>query len=379
MKLRIHSACAALLLGASLPACHHPPKAVEKKAVPVKVRIVEKRPNAGPTRYSGALEPAAKVDMAFRGGGYVEAVGQIAGGAGMRAIDKGDFVRKGTVLARIRSGDYAQRVATAQAQLGDARASANLAEVELDRAKTLFAEGAISRAELDSKVARAESARAQVANATARTGEVGVSLDDTVLRAPMDGVVLARQVEVGSLVAPGQPVITVADIRMVKAVFGAPQSLVERIRVGSSVQVFVGAETEAKAPQKLLDAHVTRIAPAADANGRVFSVEAALPNDDGSLRVGSVVSVHVPESELDGATLAVPLSAVIRSPREPRGFSVFVLDGDGDRAPARLRDVRLGQVVGNSVTVTDGLALNQRVVTLGSTLLRDGSDAVVIR
>src|SRR5262249_8537797 len=159
-------------------------------------------------------------------------------GGATRAIDKGDFVRKGTVLARIRSADYAQRLATAQAQLGDARASANLADMELDRSQKLFAEGAISKAELDSRVARADSARAQVANATARTGEVGVSLDDTVLRAPMDGVVLARQVEGGSLVSPGQPAITVADMRTVKAVFGAPQSLVERIHVGSSVQVF---------------------------------------------------------------------------------------------------------------------------------------------
>jgi multidrug efflux system membrane fusion protein len=192
-------------------------------------------------------------------------------------------------------------------------------------------------------------------------------------------VVLTRQVEIGTLVAPGQPAITLADTRSVKAVFGAPQTLVEKLHLGSPVQVFVGAESEAKAPDKLYEARVTRIAPAADSNGRVFSIEAALPNSDGSLRPGSVVSIRVPDAALRAETPVVPLGAVVRSPRDPRGFSVFVLEGSADRARARLLDVRLGEVVGNSVTVTEGLALNQRVVTVGATLLRDGSEAVVIR
>jgi multidrug efflux system membrane fusion protein len=262
--------------------------------------------------------------------------------------------------------------------VGEARANEKLAADDLARARRLFEDAAISKAELDAKIARAASASAQVNAATSRSSEANVSLGDTVLRAPMDGVVLTRQIEVGTLVSPGQPVIGIADTSSVKAVFGAPQLMVEKLHVGSPVQVFVGAEGQNKAPEKLLDARVTRIAPAADANGRLFSVEAALANQDGELRPGSVVSVHVPD-EAKGNDLAVPLSAVVRSPNDPRGFSVFVLDGAGDRAPARLRDVHLGDVVGNSVTVTEGLASNQRVVTVGATLLHDGIEAVVIR
>jgi multidrug efflux pump subunit AcrA (membrane-fusion protein) len=161
-------------------------------------------------------------------------------------------------------------------------------------------------------------------------------------------------------------------------VFGAPQSLVEKLHVGSAVQVFVGAESEAKAPEKLLSAHVTRIAPAADTNGRVFSIEAALPNPDASLRPGAVVSVHVPEAAPDAETVVVPLGAVVRSPNDVRGFAVYVFDGAGDRAPVRLREVRLGEVIGNGVSVSAGLALDERVVTVGSSLLRDGNEAVAI-
>jgi RND family efflux transporter MFP subunit len=369
----------ALLFVAALPACNHSKKSVAKPPVPVKVEVVENSARGTKTRYSGSLEPAVKLDMAFRVGGYVEALGEVTTPTGKRAIDKGDFVKKGTVLARVRAADYAQKVATANAQVSEARASAKLASEELERAKKLFDMKAISKAELDSALARADSAQAQVAGAIAQSGEAGISLGDTVLRAPMDGVLLSRQVEVGSLVSPGQPAITLADTRTVKAIFGAPQALVEKLRVGSSVRVFVGGEAEAKAAENVRDASITRIAPAADANGRVFSIEATLPNEDGVLRPGSVTSVHVPEVAVASATLSVPLSAVLRSPRDARGFSVFVLEGKGDRGPTRLYDVGLGEVIGNAVTVTRGLTQNQRVVTVGAALLRDGSDAVVIR
>jgi RND family efflux transporter MFP subunit len=380
MTLRVPSGATALLiLSAALAGCSQPAKSAERQPIPVKVQRVENRQAAGPTRYSGSLEPKSKVDLAFRVGGYVETLGEVSVDGVRRPLDKGDFVKKGTLLARIRATDYVQKVKTADAQLSEARAQSVLATEELSRAHRLFDGKAITKAELDARVAQAQSARAQVEAAEARIGEVGVSLSDTVLKAPMDGVVLSRSLEVGKLVSPGEPALTIADIRTVKAVFGAPQFLVEKLRVGSPVSVFVGAESEAKTPEKLLEANVTRIAPSADSNGRVFSVEAALPNDSGELRPGAVVSVRVPDTTATSDALVVPLSAVVRSPKNAEGFSVYVLDGDSDHGRAHVRDVRLGEVVGNGVTVNDGLARNDRVVTVGSTLLRDGSDAVVIR
>lgn len=361
-----------------LPACEHPAQAAVSRPIPVKVQAVQRNGGVAPSRYSGSLEPAVRVDVAFRVSGYVVALGELKTAHGSRPLDKGDFVKKGSVLARLRPSEYQDKVATSQAQAAEAKAAAKLAQDELARAQRLFAADAITQSDLDVSVAHADSARAQLDAAQSLSSEAGVALSDTVLRAPMDGVVLSRSVEVGSLVAPGQPALAIADTRSVKAVFGAPQALVEKLALGSALRVFVGAESEGKAPEKLLDARVTRIAPAADSNGRVFSIEAELPNPDGSLRPGSVVSVHVPDAA-QGDPLVVPLSAVVRSPRDSRGFAVFVFDGTADRATARLRDVQLGEVVGNSVTVNAGLTLGQRVVSVGAGLLRDGSDAVAIR
>lgn len=363
----------------SLGCSTHQESAPSKSAIPVKVKPVTATGDVALARYSGSLEPAARVDMAFRVGGYVEMLGQVPGEAGKaRALEEGDFVARGTVLARIRSADYSQKVATARAGIAQARSEATLAETELGRAQKLFDANAISKAELDAKVARAEYARANVAAASARAGEAGVALEDTVLKAPMDGVILSRDLELGSLVSPGRTVITVADISTVKAQFAVPQALVEKLSLGSPLTVHVGAERESRAPQTLVDAKVTRIAPAADAKGRVFSVEAELPNPNANLRPGSVISVRIPEATLSAATLSVPLSAVVRSPKDPRGFSVFVLDGEGTRGKARIQQVQLGEVLGNAVAVESGLNIGQRVVTVGSTLIHDGSDAVVI-
>ena len=194
----------------------------------------------------------------------------------------------------------------------------------------------------------------------------------------MDGVLLSRDLEIGSLISPGKTVFSVADVRTVKALFAVPESLVEKLSIGSPLTVHIGSDRDSRDPPKVVDARVTRIAPAADARGRVFAIEAELPNPNGTLRPGSVISVHVPETTLASATLSVPLSAVVRAPSDPRGFAVFVVDGEAVRAKARSQTVQLGEVLGNSVTVVGGLQVGQRVVTVGSTLLQDGSETVVI-
>lgn len=353
--------------------------AVSKSPIPVKVKPVAAVSDVALSRYSGSLEPASRVDLAFRVNGYVETLGQVTGEDGKpRPFEQGDFVKRGSVLAKIRGADYSQKVATAQAGVSQARAEAKLAEMELARADKLFGSNSISKAELDAKVARAESSRANVEAATARAGEAAVALEDTVLKAPMDGVILSRDLEVGTLIAPGRSVIAIADVKHVKASFAVPEALVEKLSVGSPLSVHVGAEREVVAPQKSLDARVTRIAPAADSKGRVFSVEAELPNPDGGLKPGSVISVRVPAATLSEPSLSVPLSAVVRAPGDPRGFALFVIDGQGERGKARLQKVQLGEVLGNAVSVTSGLKLGERVVTVGSTLIQDGSDTVVI-
>lgn len=379
-RINVGRVCTALCaIGVSLACSSNEPRPAVVSPTPVKVELVSPAAEVTLARYSGSLEPSARVEMAFRVGGYVDRIGQVRGDDGvLRNLAEGDLVARGTVLARIRSEDYAQKVATARAGLGQAQSEAKLAEMELERSQKLYASHTISKAELDAKVARAEYARANVDAAGARLNEAGVALDDTLLRAPLDGVILTRDFEVGTLVSPGRTLLTVADVSQVKARFAVPEAVVEKLSVGSPVSVHVGAERETRAVQRVFDARVTRIAPAADARGRVFTVEAELNNPDGALRPGSVISVRVPEATLATAPASVPLSAIVRSPTDARGFAVYVLEGTEPRGSVRLAAVQLGDVFGNAVAVESGLSVGQRVVTIGSTLVRDGGQAVVI-
>ncbi|HYQ03055.1 MAG TPA: efflux RND transporter periplasmic adaptor subunit [Polyangiaceae bacterium] len=285
---RIHIAVASTALftiGVSMGCSAEHVATPGQSAIPVKVKPVTRTTDVSLARYSGSLEPVARVDMAFRVGGYVEFLGQVKGADGKaRTFEEGDFIKRGTVLAKVRSADYSQKVATARAGISQASAEAEFADAELQRAVRLFETKAISKADFDAKRAHADSARANVAAATAQAGEAAVALADTVLAAPMDGVILSRELEIGTLVAPGRSVIALVDISRVKANFAVPETLVEKLSVGSPLSVHVGAERESSAAQRTLSARVTRIAPAADAKGRVFSVEAELPNSDGTLK-----------------------------------------------------------------------------------------------
>ncbi len=157
-----------------------------------------------------------------------------------------------------------------------------------------------------------------------------------------------------------------------KVVFGAPDRLVEKLKPGGSIGVTFDAVAGDYAGM------ITRIAPSADPKSRVFEIESSIPNPKDQLKVGMIAKLVVPEASLKQPSLALPLTAVVRSPHDVRGFSVFVVETTGSRDIARQRDVKLGDVVGNAVVVVDGLRAKERVVSMGATLLTDGEPVHVI-
>ncbi len=340
--------------------------------IPVRVKVVDKSTDAPSTRYSGVIAPATQVDLAFRVGGYVQTLLQVKDGAITRPVQEGDVVKKGAVLATLRQADYLQRSAAANAAVAEAVAAEKQAQIEFDRTKTLFEKDAVSRAELDTATVRLETSRARNAAARAQSGESSLAVADTRLVSPIDGVVLERAVEVGTLAAPGTLAVVVADTTTVKVVFGAPDMLAEKLTMGSKLKVAV----ETKPGE--LEATVTRISPSADPKARVFNVEARLDNADGGLKTGMIASLEVPTSALTEGAVLLPLTAVVRSPKDPRGFAAFVLDGPGERATARLREVKLGDVLGNEVLAIHGLAVGDRVVSQGATIVTDGAAVRVV-
>src|SRR5258708_6936353 len=344
-----------------------------KAPIPVLVRPVQDPSDARGARYSGTIEPATRVDVAFKVGGYVRELLQVKGQDGKpRKVQEGDFVSAGTALAVVRESDYQEKVAAANAQLAQALASQSQAQLDFDRSKKLLAPNAVPAAEVDTMTSRLASAKALVQSAQAQAGDAQLLLNDATLRAPIDGVVLKRFVEPGTFVSPGSPGFSIADIKSVKFVFGAPDALLDKLTLGTPLTVRVDAVGSD------VRGAITRIAPSADPKSRVFEIEITIPNADGRLKPGFVASLAMPALTEAGSVIALPLTGVVRSLKDPRGFAVFVVTDEGGDSVAHARDVTLGAVIGNEVQVLGGLQKGERIVTMGATLLVDGARVRVL-
>ena len=313
------------------------------------------------------------MDVAFKVNGYVDAIRQVKGADGRaRDLQQGDVVAAGSMLAKVRDTDYVDNVKKSQANLDKASAAFEKASNDFRRASNLQAANSITGPDYDSAKQEYETSKAAVDGAKAQLNESQTSLGYATLTAPMGGTLLQRKVEVGDLVGPGTTGFVLADVSHVKVVFGIPDVMLSRVKLGDRIQI-----STASVPGKLFTGTVTAVSPSADANTRVSEIEVAVPNASGELRDGMVASLEVPGGASPAVAaraeaIAVPLAAVIQSKPGASTYGVFVVTTDGKKDVAKLHPVELGQVVGNSVIVTSGLESGSRVIVTGATIVRDG-------
>ena len=421
-----------LLLGCALlgTSCSKKSEAAVKPPVAVKVKTVETNSISRGVRYSANIEPAKQVDLAFKVSGYLDRILQVRGVDGrMRDVQAGDVVSKGTVLARVRQSEYAVKVSQSQSQVAEAKSSlesshaqyaesqsaiaaskSQLAEadaafakakLDFERAKNLFASQSMNKADYDAAKLQYESAeakhaaarsqvamyeakehaakaqietlRAKVGGAEAAVASAVIPLQDTALRAPMDGIVLQRNVESGVLISPGQAGFVLADLSTVKAVFGVPDLILGKLKLGGTLTV-----TTESLPGAEFQGQITRIAPAADAKSRVFEIEVSIANPRRALKAGMIASLEVAADKAQEAVTVVPVSAIVRAANGAEQYAVFVVEETGGKTIARSRPVKLGEAFGNTIAVLEGVNIGERVITTGATLTKDGQAVQVI-
>ena len=431
MKLRTLKATVAgavVLSIALMGACKS--KQTQKPAVPVKVAAVELNATSTEARYSATIIPRTQVELAFKVGGYVDALRKVRGVDGKtRDIQEGDRISMGTVLARVRQSDYQVKfraaesqasearsgievskaqyeeavsgVASSKAQLIEAEAAYLKAKFDFDRAENLFASKSMTKADYDSaksqyemtsaKVAaarsqvqviqaQADSAKANIdvvkaksQSAQAVVQETQIPLHDTELKSPLNGVVLEKSIEKGTLVSSGDKAFVVADTSSVKAVFGVADIALADMKLGSKLSV----ESESM-PGKEFQGQITSVFPAADSKNRAFNVEVTIANPDYLLRPNMIVSLSVGTKQQISPQPVVPLNAVIKSKSNANGYAVIIVTDEGGRQLARVRDVKLGESFGNAVAIAEGLKQGDRVIITGGTMVNDGDQVKVI-
>jgi RND family efflux transporter MFP subunit len=350
-----------------LGGCQAAPK-YEKPLTPVVVASATSHVEPNGVRYAATIEPNLRVDLAFKVGGYVEGLLQVKGADGhMRDVQDGDRVRRDAVLATVRQTDYTDKRNQAVSQLRQAQVSVDYAKQEFDRAERLFAAKSLTQADRDAAKTKLDVSVAQLDGAKALVQEADSAIADTSLKSPIDGTVMKRLVEVGSLAGPGTPGFVLEDDRQVKVVFGAPDTVVRRLRPGSPQTIVTAA-----VPDREFHGRITRVAPNADPRSRVFDIEVTIPNGDGLLKVGMVAALQVAEGEPMTAPVVVPLTAIVRSRDNPNGYAVLIVEERDGKQIARSRTIRVGQTFGNAIAITDGLRVGERVIIRGATLVTDG-------
>ncbi|WP_433966611.1 efflux RND transporter periplasmic adaptor subunit [Tunturiibacter gelidiferens] len=372
MQDRLWTATLASTLAIAVSACKQENSAATLP-LPVHTAVVQMISEESSTKYSANIVPYAQVDLSFKSNGYVEKIHQVKNpSGGIRNVDQGDWVPKGTVLALVSQQDYIEKLQQAEAQLARGEAEHEKAKLSFERVSALYSTQSATKPDYDSAKAQLDSTTASVSGAQAQISEARIALDYCSLRAPFSGWLVKRSVDLGSLVGPATNGFTLADTSSVKAVFGVPDTVISRVRPGQHLVINTDALSSS------VDGRVSAISPAADPKSRVFSVEVTMPNPRDELKSGMIASLSVKGAKLQQPALAVPLAAIIRDPGRANGFAVMTAEGVGDLVSARLQPVELGDTFGNMIVAKGGISSGERVITTGVTLIKSGDQVRVI-
>jgi membrane fusion protein (multidrug efflux system) len=287
----------------------------------------------------GTIATARGVTVANDAAGVVSAI----------RFESGQAVKKGQVLVELDSS-------VERAQLASTIARRDLARVSAGRSRALVQQNAIPEAQLDADAAAYKSATADVAALQAQ-------IDRKVIRAPFDGRLGIRQVNLGQYLNPGTAITVLQSSQALYADFTLPQSELANVAVGTVVRL----NEHAAGPRAT--ATIAAVDPELDPVTRAIKLRASVDGADHGLRPGMFVNVSVvlPEKR---RVVRVPATAVVRA---SFGDSVFV----NENGQARQTFVKLGEARGDFVAIVEGIKPGQEVVTSGAFKLRNGAKLAV--
>ena len=282
-------------------------------------------------------------------------------------FDYGAHVKKGDVLAEIETPDLDAQLAAAQAKLNSARAVVKVREAERQFAQSTYdrwrdsPKGVVSvqeqenkQSEYNSAIARLNSASADVDADQGDVDRLQALADFKNITAPFDGVVTARETDIGALInagsGTGPELFRVADIHKVRIYVQVPQQMSAGIRSGLTADLRLP-----QSPGKTFKAAVATTSSAINLNARTLLVELYAENPDGLLQPGAYAQADF-ELPSNPNVVRIPTSALVF--RE-RGMEVAIV-GPGDRI--ELKPITIGRNLGTEVEVLTGLALSERLV-----------------
>jgi RND family efflux transporter MFP subunit len=327
--------------------------ASEEKATvrPVKVAPVAAAPKGRTLTFSGVVRPRIESSLGFRVGGKIVE----------RAVNVGDSVKVGQVIARLDATDLKLAEASAKAAVAGARTRRDVAHANLERAKPLLAQKFISQAAYDIRRNELDAAASALETAEALLRQAVNATTYATLTADKAGMVTAVTAEPGQVVSAGQPVIAIAEAGAVEVAIAVPEQDAGRLAAGQRTVVKLWAETGAD-----VEGSIREIAGQADPASRTYAVRVAIAAPPKAMRLGMTATVAI-RFEDGGTGVVVPLTALT----EVDGAHVVFLV-DAASSTVRRTPVTVVGPVADGFRVTGGLNAGDTVVTAGVQFLRDG-------
>jgi RND family efflux transporter MFP subunit len=291
----------------------------------------------------GNIQPFNRAAIFARVNGYVKGWDH----------DIGSTVKAGQVLATIDAPDLDQQLSQAKATLASVTANEKIAALTANRNNTLLKKQIVAQQLADQTTADAAAKEAVVDANEANVRQLEAMQSFKTLTAPFDGVVTARNVEIGQLInsgGSGQPLFEVSDLHRVRIFVQVPQSFTAGLAVGMKATFEMP-----QYPGVQFDATLSHISKAINAASHSMQVELEADNAAGKFFGGSYCSVHF-EIPTGADLMTLPSTALVTG---NQGTQVAVLDSSNKVV---LKNVRLGHDLGDSVEITAGLSASDRVI-----------------
>lgn len=334
-----------------------------KKMLPVAVRtaIASMGEISENLQFTGELESPLTVRLSTKVQGRLEKLALENG----TEVTEGVEVKRGEIVAEIDHRDLEAQLSLARAQVQQTKVALADKERERRRLEALFGEEVATEQARDTAVAAHESAKASLEQAEAHLKLAQVNLEESFIRAPMDGVVAERYVDPGAMVGANTPILRLVQMTPLRLMVAVPARMLPALTPGKTA---VEVKTDVY-PDRVFKCVVSRIFPTVDATTRTAPVEILLDNkhdDNGTwvLRPGMYATVEVPVAMRQEA-LQIPAQSIVRVVDKQ---IVFILEGDTARSMA----VKTGIRSGVQVEILEGLKQGDEYVTMGQNKLTDG-------
>ncbi|MEM1114477.1 MAG: efflux RND transporter periplasmic adaptor subunit [Pseudomonadota bacterium] len=312
--------------------------------------------------FPGRAQAIQEVDLSFR----------VSGPLVDLPVKIGDVVSAGDLVAQIDGRDYEVSMREALGNLSEAEAALRRASADLDRLLAVMAEdpGATSQAAVDEAREARDRARANVATTTASLNSTEDNLDDTFLRAPFDGTVVATYVENFEEVLAKQAVLRIVDDRQLEIVIGIPESLISVAGQARNLRAIFDAF-----PDRPLPAAITEIGTEASETTRTYPVTVTIeqPSEFRVLPGMAGQVVGDPPDGAEGIGLVVPISALFS---EEQNSLVWVIEESTGLVSKRA--VVLGEPTEDGQTIANGINEGEWVVTAGVSFLFEGQQVRIL-